>query len=231
MRRLLLWDIDHTLIENSGVSKAIYAGAYCRLTSRAPTVPPATEGKTDRLIMREMFESNEMPTPEWPDIQAALQAAALDHQDELREIGFVLPGVHEVLERLAGRGDVAQTIVTGNILENAIVKLSAFALDGLFDFRAGAYGSDSEDRHELVRLAKARSTRLYGVRFDARNTTVVGDTPRDIEAAHRGGARIVAVATGPDSETQLRLSGADIVLPNLIDIERAINLMLDIENP
>jgi phosphoglycolate phosphatase-like HAD superfamily hydrolase len=62
--------------------------------------------------------------------------------------------------------------------------------------------------------------------FDEKNTTVIGDTPRDVEAARQGGARIVAVATGVDSERELRAAGAPVVLRDLSDIDHAVSVIL-----
>lgn len=226
MSQLLLWDVDHTLIENSGISKAIYSSAFSRLASRPPINPPITAGMTDRLIMRKMFISESVPDPGWPRTDHALQAAGAELQPKLREVGYVLPGVREVLKQIHTQAEVIQSVVTGNIAQNATIKLAAFALEGFFDIAAGAYGGDSEDRHDLVRLARARAERLYDAVFDESNTTVIGDTPRDVEAARQGGARIVAVATGVDSESELRAAGANVILRDLSDIDHAVSVIL-----
>jgi hypothetical protein len=55
---LLLWDVDHTLIENSGVSKAVYARAFQMMTGHAPEIQPSTDGRTDYDIMRNLFVAN-----------------------------------------------------------------------------------------------------------------------------------------------------------------------------
>jgi phosphoglycolate phosphatase-like HAD superfamily hydrolase len=224
--QLLLWDIDHTLIENSGVSKSIYTTAFSLLAPFGPNVPPVTEGKTDRRIMREMFASNGVPLPPWPEVCSALRSAGEMYRTELSKVGYALPGARKLLEAIAARTDVVQTVVTGNIAENAMVKLSAFDLQDFLVLDAGGYGSDSEDRADLVRLAKARCSTMSGTAFGSENTTVVGDTPRDVEAAHRAGARIVAVATGPDSEGQLISAGADVVLADLGDTRRVLPLLI-----
>ncbi|WP_206686254.1 HAD hydrolase-like protein [Kribbella qitaiheensis] len=173
-----------------------------------------------------MFVSNSVSDPGWPRTRDALQAAGAERQSELREVGYVLPGVREVLQHIRTRAEVIQAVVTGNIVQNAALKLATFALEDFFDLDAGAYGGDSEDRHDLVRLAKIRAERLYDAVFDEKNTTVIGDTPRDVEAAHEGGARIVAVATGVDSEWELRAAGAHLVLQDLSDVDQAVSVIL-----
>ena len=99
-----------------------------------------------------------------------------------------------MLEALHGRDDVIQSLLTGNIEANAVVKVSAFGLERWLDFEVGAYGSDPhEERSDLVAVARdgrRRSTR------EPTGAVLVGDTPLDVRAAHEAGARAVAVATG-----------------------------------
>jgi phosphoglycolate phosphatase-like HAD superfamily hydrolase len=108
-------------------------------------------------------------------------------------------------------------VLTGNILPNAITKLSVFGLDGYLDFEAGGYGSDDEVRANLVGVAQERASAKYGARFDKGNTVLIGDTPRDVQAGRNGGAHVIAVVSGSDSMEALLAEGADIVLPDLRD--------------
>ena len=118
----------------------------------------------------------------------------------MREEGYAYPGVAEVLEALHGRDDVIQSLLTGNIQPNAVLKVSAFGLDRWLDFEVGAYGSDPhEERSDLVAVARERAAAKYG---EPTGAVLVGDTPLDVRAAHEAGARAVAVATGfADPET------------------------------
>ncbi|GAA3637005.1 HAD family hydrolase [Microlunatus ginsengisoli] len=223
MVRLVLWDVDHTLIENAGVSKEIYAAAYLELTGIAPTHSAVTEGRTDPDIMADLLRSHASPEVAWDRVETALRYAGARHRQALADRGWVLPGVHELLIALADAG-TAQTIVSGNIRANAEVKVAGFGLLDWLDLDIGGYGSDSRDRAELVSLAKSRAARKYAhSRIDA---TVIGDTPRDVEAAHRGGARVLAVASGVHSESTLRAAGADMTLPDLSDTAAALAFVL-----
>jgi phosphoglycolate phosphatase len=139
---LVLWDIDHTLIENAGVSKAVYAAAYRTLTGQEPSHIPVTEGQTDPVIMRGLFAAHGVLEPPWDKVHRALRDAGAAHLLPLRETGHVLPGALAALERLGHRSDVVQAVLTGNIRENATVKLAAFGLDRWVDLDVGAYGSD-----------------------------------------------------------------------------------------
>jgi phosphoglycolate phosphatase len=108
-------------------------------------------------------------------------------------------------------------VLTGNIRPNAVTKLSVFELDGYLDFEIGGYGSDDEVRANLVGIARDRASAKYGLQFDERNTVLIGDTLRDVQAGQHGGARVIAVATGSHSAEALRIAGADVVLPDLRD--------------
>ncbi|MFI6055965.1 HAD family hydrolase [Streptomyces violascens] len=224
MSLIVLWDIDHTLIENSGVSKEIYGRAYTLLTGVPPAGAAATEGRTDRLIMRSLFEQHALTEPAWPQIEAALTQAGQERAEALRARGRALPGVRTILKTASTRGSWVSSVLTGNIRANARVKLAAFELDGLVDLNVGAYGADAEQRPALVDVARARVRDRYGLPTKT-PLVLVGDTPRDVEAAQVAGAHIIAVATGVHSQTELSRAGAALVLPDLSDTAGLIGLL------
>ncbi|MGW4731450.1 HAD family hydrolase [Streptomyces shenzhenensis] len=224
MELIVLWDIDHTLIENAGVSKEIYAAAFSSLAGRTPMGPARTEGRTDRLIMRDMFLRDGLPVPEWPVIEAALARAGHDRLGDLRLRGTVLPGVHEVLKAASATSGWVSSVLTGNIAANAHVKLSAFGLDSLVDLSVGAYGADAELRPELVAVARERIQRLRGVPAEV-PAVLVGDTPRDVEAALATDSGIVAVASGIHSPEELAAAGAHETLPDLSATEQVLGIL------
>ncbi|MFC4328792.1 HAD family hydrolase [Streptomyces andamanensis] len=224
MELIALWDIDHTLIENAGVSKEIYAAAFSSLAGREPSAPARTEGRTDRLIMRDMFLRDGLPVPKWSVIEAAITRSGHDRLDDLRLRGTALPGVHEVLKAAAARSGWVSSVLTGNIAANAHVKLSAFGLDSLLDLPAGAYGADAELRPELVAVARERIQQLRGVPADV-PVVLVGDTPRDVEAALATGSAILAVASGVHSAEELAAAGAHEILPDLSDTRRVLGIL------
>ncbi|MEC3995323.1 haloacid dehalogenase-like hydrolase [Actinacidiphila sp. DG2A-62] len=227
MALIVLWDIDHTLIDNAGVSKEIYAAAFETVTGRRPTEGAITEGRTDRLIMRDMFRRNGADEPEWAAVEAALATAGQERLEVLRERGTALPGVRSVLKEASMRAGWVSSVLTGNITANAHVKLSAFALDALLDLPVGAYGADADERPHLVDIARRRIHRDRGLPLGT-PVVLVGDTPRDVEAALISGAHIIAVATGVDSPSALAAAGAPTVLPDLADTVRVLRLLEDI---
>ncbi|OKH99637.1 haloacid dehalogenase [Streptomyces sp. CB02923] len=224
MELFVLWDIDHTLIENAGVSKEIYDAAFAALSGRESTEPARTEGRTDRLIMRDMFVRERLPIPDWPFIEAALAQAGEARLDELRRRGAALSGVHEALKTASAQSGWVSSVLTGNIVANARVKLSAFGLDSLLDLSVGAYGADAELRPHLVAVARERVQRLHGVPADV-PTVLVGDTPRDVEAALTTGSGILAVASGIHTPEELTAAGAAEVLPDLSDTKRVLGIL------
>ncbi|WP_329133313.1 haloacid dehalogenase-like hydrolase [Streptomyces sp. NBC_01476] len=226
MALIVLWDIDHTLIDNAGVSKEIYAAAYEAVTGSRPARAAVTEGRTDRLIMRDMFGRNSVAEPAWPDVEAALVQAGAERLGALQARGTALPGVQDVLKASAAQPGWVSSVLTGNIAANARVKLSAFGLDALLDLPVGAYGADAEERPHLVDVARRRVQRDRGLPTGS-PVVLVGDTPRDVEAAVISDAHIIAVATGVDSPAVLEAAGAPVVLPDLADTDRVLGLLED----
>jgi phosphoglycolate phosphatase-like HAD superfamily hydrolase len=213
-----LWDVDHTLVENAGVSKEIYASAFKALAGREAELPAPTEGRTDRAIMREMFVQHGLTVPAWDRAHRALEEAGRDREEDLRQRGHVLPGAQEALKALAADSELCSSVLTGNISANARVKLRAFGLDSLLDMAVGGYGEDSDDRARLVDTARARIHAARGIPL-VTPTVLIGDTPRDVRAAHDAEAQCIAVASGIHSARELRAAGADVVIPDLTDTE------------
>lgn len=224
MQLIVLWDIDHTLIDNAGVSKEIYAAAFSALAGRPPTGPARTQGRTDRLIMREMFLREGLPEPDWTAVEAALALAGQERLEELRRRGTALPGVRDALKAVSVQDGWVSSILTGNIAANARVKLSAFDLDPLLDLSVGAYGADALQRPDLVAVARERARLLRDVRSDV-PVVLVGDTPRDVESALTTGSGIVAVASGIHSAEELAAAGASVVLPDLSDTADLLRIL------
>ncbi|MEU1535262.1 HAD family hydrolase [Streptomyces fagopyri] len=217
MPLIVLWDIDHTLIENSGVSKEIYAAAFEDVVGRTADHPARTEGRTDRLILVGMFQDHGMEPPEWEVIQPALEAAGAAREAELARRGWALPGAREALAAVAAEPGMISSVLTGNVQANARVKLRAFGLDGLVDIECGGYGADAMDRADLVDIARTRVGEAYGTPTEA-PVVLIGDTPRDVQAALDSGVHVIAVASGVHSADELKESGASTVLADLTDV-------------
>ena len=219
-RLLVLWDVDHTLIENAGVSKENYARAFELLTGRRPERPARTDGRTDPEIMRGLLSDNGADPAVFTEheVTTALAAAMEHNVGELLRRGFMLPGVAETLATLSEIDLVVQSVLTGNIAPNAATKLRLLGESlSVLDLEVGGYGSDAPVRASLVRIAQTKATRKYGYEFGPADTLLVGDTERDVEAALNGGALVIGVATGQASEEELSAAGAHATLPDLTD--------------
>jgi phosphoglycolate phosphatase-like HAD superfamily hydrolase len=230
VRRLLLWDIDGTLIRGGGVgSEAINAAAAA--VAGKPLGEPGVvmHGKTDPQILTEIFLAAEIAEAAIDDLLPAaiaeaerLMAAA---EAELRRRGEVIDGVEEVLAQTARKPGVRQTLVTGNLVGNAAVKLAAFDLAGYFDIEVGAYGTDHADRNELVPIALERVRRLRDEHYVPREVWVIGDTPGDLACARAAGVRCLLVGTGQIPIAELRTLEPDAFLTNLTNTDEVLRVL------
>ncbi|MEJ7584862.1 MAG: HAD family hydrolase [Acidimicrobiales bacterium] len=223
-RRLILWDIDGTLIRSRGVGRRVIEEAAASVGRLAEVPRVVMSGKTDPQILREIFTAAAVAGDQidglLPEAQAMAERALAAAEQELREAGSVLPGVVALLEGLRRAPGVRQTLLTGNLTANAAVKVAAFGLTDFFDAEVGAYGSDHADRLQLVPIALERVARFRGETYEADEVWVVGDTANDLACARAGGVRCLLVgADVADTE-------ADAHLPDLSDVERAYAILL-----
>jgi phosphoglycolate phosphatase len=228
IRTLVLWDIDGTLVDSAKLGRDAFLDAFERVTGRPPRGLVPFAGRTDLEIALDMLERSGVETDDrvLERFGSELERAMLEREPELRARGRAYPGAHETLERLSREPGVAQSLLTGNIAPNAAVKLGVFGLDSLLDFDIGAYGSDDRRRGRLVAVALEKCARKHATALDPRDVVVVGDTPLDVAAAREGGARSVAVATGPFDRDALRAAGADVVLQDLRNPETVVEAVL-----
>lgn len=225
-KRAILFDVDGTLVSAGQLGADVFDRAIEAVVGALPSGKVLMSGKTDPLIVREYLQQMEIDG----DHHLPLVLEQLEHEvaavaTELASSGRVLPGVRELLEELSGDPRLHLSVLTGNIAPNAAVKLGAFGLDKWLDMETGAYGSDSEERADLVPIALGRLDALRGVELAPQETWVVGDTPRDYLAASAAGAHCLLVATGRFGLDDLRGLGADAVLPDLSDTEEVVTML------
>jgi phosphoglycolate phosphatase len=213
---LVLWDIDGTLVRTAGHGRFAFEEAFRAVVGRDPE-PVDYAGRTDKQIVQTMLGNRPGDTPR---ILEELAGALELRKEAMAAEGYAYPGVPEVLAALYSRDDVIQSLLTGNIQANAVVKVSAFGLERWFDFEVGAYGSDPhEERSDLVAVARERAAAKYG---EPTGAVLVGDTPLDVLAARQAGARAVAVATGFAEGEALRASEPDAFLEDFTDTAAAV---------
>jgi phosphoglycolate phosphatase len=214
---LILWDIDHTLIETGGVGSEVYAAAFQKVTGRELKDLAAVSGRTEPVIFRDTLALHGLQDPGDLFARFAEQQARgyADRITELQQRGRALPGAAQALDALAARDDAVQSVLTGNTRPSTEIKLRAFGLDTHLDLDIAAYGTDSDERAALVGVARERAARRTGHQFSAESTLLIGDTPADVTAARDGHARIIAVASGDYSTADLAEAGATTVLADL----------------
>ncbi|RZS32533.1 phosphoglycolate phosphatase-like HAD superfamily hydrolase [Herbihabitans rhizosphaerae] len=228
MAKLVLWDVDLTLVDYSGIGREWYAIAMTRALGVEMTHHPTFPGRTERGIVAEMLAAHGVDHREEhvQSLFTELVAISTEARDTLHERGRALPGAAAVLKTLAGRDDVVQSLVTGNLPELADHKLSALDLHHHVDFAIGGYGSLSEHRHDLVAHAMNLAEAKHGNAFAPADVVVIGDTPNDVACALHHGAVAIGVATGRHSAGLLAESGAHAVLTDLSDTPAVVTTLL-----
>lgn len=216
--RLVLFDIDGTLLDTGGAGARSWAWAFERLFEK-PDVDIgrySKSGMTDPQIARHVFEEvmGHKPTASELTRLMASYLSVLPDFVAASEHYRVLAGAQALLERLTEQG-VLVGLTTGGLEAAAHAKLGRGRLNHYF--LVGGYGSDSENRARLTLMAIERGERLLDEPLDRSGVMVVGDTPLDVDAAEKVGAVSIAVASGRYSVEELRAAEADHVLGSLED--------------
>ncbi|NJC72151.1 HAD hydrolase-like protein [Planosporangium thailandense] len=226
---LVLWDVDHTLVDAAGLGHRAFQAAFRQVFGRDFGYVPPMAGRTDRAIAIDLLIGNGVPEPDGylEEFRAAAEKALAELEGLLRTEGRALPGAAAALTALAETAAV-QTLLTGNIRAFAAAKMRAFGLSEHLDLDIGAYGWAHPVRAHLVDLARSAARARHGRAFGGRATVLVGDTPRDVEAALATGASVVAVATGSYTTTELRAAGAHRVLASLADTQAVLAAIAEV---
>jgi len=203
VKKLILWDIDGTLIVSGRAGIFALAKAFQKMYGHEPDFSRLdVSGRTDKWIARLVLEQQGVPaSPE--NIHAYLEAYldCLQHELHSRP-GRVLPGIVDLLEKFRTDPTIAQGLLTGNLERGARIKLEHYKVWHYFAF--GAFGDDSPIRNELGPHAIKRASANHAVEFAPENIFVIGDTPHDIECGKAIGAKTIGVATGNFSVATLQ---------------------------
>lgn len=211
---VVLFDIDGTLVDCGGVGRRSMQRAFADRYQRADACDAINfGGMTDRAIIRAGMTAIEAEISERAidaliALYLRLLAAEIPHAERFR----VLPGARELVALSLAVGH-AVGLGTGNVRGGAQLKLERGGLWASFAF--GGFGCDAEARAELLAVGRTRGASKLGKAPEDCKTLIVGDTPRDIAAAHAIGASCLAVTTGRFDEQQLRDAGATLVVDSL----------------
>jgi phosphoglycolate phosphatase-like HAD superfamily hydrolase len=229
VRRLVLWDIDGTLVDTARLGRQAFSDAFETLYGRPPEALVSFAGRTDKEIALDVLDQSGISNAgdELERFELALADALAGKQELIRQRGRPCPGAQETLARLADEPGIVQSVLTGNIEANAPIKLGAFGLAEHLDLEIGGYGSDHATRSELVAVARRKTLAKHGIDFAPADTVVIGDTPLDVAAAQTAGARAIGVAFGPFDADELREAGAEIVFQDLRDVDGLIRAIAD----
>jgi len=226
LRRLVLFDIDGTLLHGGPAKEAFHLALLEVYGTAGPIEGWEFSGKTDPQIARELLREGGVPDARIEEGFPLLWDRYLGELAERlpAQPTVALPGVGELLASLEGEVTVGLGLLTGNVARGAELKLGAAGLRR--SFPVGAFGSDHEHRNVLPAIALERAARVWGVDFRGQEVVVVGDTPRDVECGRVHGLRTVAVATGRFSRETLAGTGADAVLDGFEDPGEALAAIL-----
>jgi phosphoglycolate phosphatase len=215
MVRLILFDIDGTLIRTHGAGVKAFARAFASEFG----IPNGTEriqfaGRTDRSLVREMFLNHGL-APSSENCRRFFESYVF-WLDRLmaRCNGEVCPGVRKFIRGWESRPQPPSLgLLTGNIRLGAEIKLRYFDLWRVF--RLGGFADDHEDRDQIAVAALARARRALGADLCGEHVLVVGDTPHDIRCGRAIGAKVLAVATGGATREQLQEHQPDWLVDDL----------------
>jgi phosphoglycolate phosphatase len=220
-KRLLLFDIDGTLVNTGGAGVAsLKRTVDNRFGTKDDLHDIEIAGKTDRAIIRDILRKYQVD-PKEENIASFAQEYIHGLPLSLsRSSGRVLPGIQQLLERLKPRPHIVLALLTGNLQQGARLKLQHYALWDFFEF--GAFADDHHDRNRLGAFARERAQTRHGHDFDAADIDVIGDTNHDIACGKAFGARTIGVATGSWSREQLHACAPDFLFDDLADTDEVI---------
>ncbi len=228
MQRLVLFDIDETMISSDGAGRR----AISRVLKEHYQIEPhhmniVMSGKTDPQILTEIMTAAEMPTPE---IHTAIPKVIDQYLDLLEEeiaaskYYIVHDGVYVLLEAIASHPDMYLGLLTGNVERGARMKLDHFDLNKHFEL--GAYGSDSASRLDLPAVAVERAKELFKIHFQPDEVVIIGDSVNDVYCAKGYNAKCIAVNTGKTSWKDLKETNPEYLFKSLSNTEEVMDAIL-----
>ncbi|MFT5523121.1 MAG: phosphoglycolate phosphatase [Pirellulaceae bacterium] len=218
---VLLFDIDGTLIRSGGAGIAALNQVCEKAFGKTGQKSVPVHGCTDRGIISSLFAAHDIENTQenWDTFQETYLGILPNTLNE--RPGRVLPGVHDLLDELRPRTDVALGLLTGNTQRAAEIKLNHFGLSGYFEF--GGFGEHHSHRDDVARLAYANACNHLDAEVPSERVWVLGDTPADIQCGRAINANVLAVLTGGVDRELLANGNPDLLLDDLSDAREFIS--------
>lgn len=228
MQRLVLFDIDETMISSDGAGRR----AISRVLNEHYQIEPhhlniPMSGKTDPQILTEILSASAVPLHEINDaIPVVIEKYLGLLQEEIvaSKYYIVHDGVYILLEAIAAHPDMYLGLLTGNVERGARMKLDHFDLNKHFEL--GAYGSDSANRLDLPAVAVERARQLFKIHFQPDEVVIIGDSVNDVLCAKGYNAKCIAVNTGKTSWAQLQAANPEYLFKSLADTQAVMDAIL-----
>ena len=224
MNKLILFDIDKTLVKSSQGHKAAFSIAFKEVYGIDTSIDVIQySGMTDQQII---FDVLKLKGLDEEKIKSKLDLCFKKMIDAYLRIDnnevLILPGVNELLKALEEKKYLIG-LVTGNLEAIARDKMEKLGINHLF--KVGGFGDEHINRTELVKIAIKKAKSNFNFIF-SNNVYLIGDAPQDMKAAKEAGIKSIGVTTGIYTKKQLENAAADVVLDNLTDTDRIINDIL-----
>lgn len=230
--KILLWDIDGTLIKSTrnGSFKDYFAPVMREVFGSCGKLDELqVSGMTDFQIFYECLKdegfSAETVRAKIPDL---LKRIPQEMEEYMRSVKTheMLEGVEKALEKTADHPKYLNALLTGNLQPAARIKLEKVGLRKYFDFSVSAFGEISHRREDLGFAAIAAASQHFNYEFRSGQFIIIGDTPNDIACARACNAKVLAVATGRShSAAKLTALKPDALLENLVDTQRFLSVL------
>ncbi len=228
--KLVLFDIDGTLLWTDGAGRRSMEGALHEVFGTSGDSTYRYDGKTDRQIAREQMRAagfaDAQIDPRIPEVLHAYLTRLTAELERDRAAARICTGVPPLLDALEAHERATLGLLTGNVADGARRKLAAVGID-VNRFRVNAFGSDHEHRPELPGIAKARALEVMGLDLTGDGIVIIGDTPADIHCGRALGVRAIGVATGRYTVDELKSHNAAAVFADFSDTEAVVHAILN----
>ena len=215
-KKLVLFDIDGTLLSMTEVNRTILADALRKVYgTEGSTGTHNFAGKLDGTIIHEVMQSaglSESDIAEKFDLAKETYIDMFRTQAKASDV-VLMQGIRELLDELSGHSDLLLGLLTGNFEESGRHKLLLPEINHYFPF--GAFADDGFSRNELPPVAVKKAYQLTGITFSEHNIIIIGDTEHDITCARVLNAKSIAVATGTYSMEELKKHNPHVLYDNL----------------